>query len=429
MKRALIENGFIIDPANNIEDYFNILIENGIIVELFKNKGRVTLEGDLEIIDAKDRIVIPGMVDLHAHLREPGFEYKETIATGTMSAAAGGFTSVACMANTNPVNDSASVSDFIIKKAVQEGYINVYPVGAATKNLEGKLLAPFGELKRAGVVAVSDDGSPIMDSNLMRRALEYAKTFDLLLISHCEDLRLSLSGVMNEGYVSTTLGLRGIPNEAEDIMVARDLLLSRLTGGRLHIAHVSTEGAVNLIREAKSRGLNVTAEVAPHHFSLTHEDVADFNTNAKVKPPLRGKRDVEAIKEGLADGTIDAIATDHAPHASHEKDVEFEDASFGLVGFETALPLSLGLYYSGALTLAQVIKKLTFSPASILNIDKGTLSPGKDADITIVDVNKKNIIDVNRFFSKGKNTPFDGMALKGKAVLTLVRGRRVFSES
>ena len=429
MKRILIKNGLIIDPANDLEEYLNIYIENGKIVNLYKDEEKLPLVDDLEIIDAKNMIVIPGMIDIHTHLREPGFEYKETIATGTMAAAAGGFTSIACMANTNPVNDNAQVTDFIIKKAQRVGCINVYPVGAATKNLEGKILAEVGELKEAGAAAISDDGNPIMDSNIMRRALEYAKTFDLLLISHCEDLNLSRFGVINEGEISTNLGLGGIPNVAEDIMVIRDIFLAHLTGASLHIAHVSTKGAVNIIREAKDRGIKVTAEVTPHHFILTHEDVINFNTNTKINPPLRSKEDVDAIKEGLADGTIDAIATDHAPHSSHEKDVEFDNAEFGIVGLETALPLSLNLYFDGVLTLKQTIEKLSKNPASILNIDKGTLSPGKDADITIFDLKKENKIDVKNFKSKGKNSPFDGLVLKGKVVLTLVKGNKVFPES
>ena len=321
----LIKNGRVLDPANGIDDQLNILVDNGTILEIshseFKKEGE---EDKAKVIDARGMLVVPGLIDMHVHLREPGHEYKETIKTGCQAAAAGGFTSIACMPNTDPVNDNKSVTEFILDRAKREGCVSVFPVGAITKGLLGETLAEMGELRAAGAVAVSDDGKTVKNSELMRRAMEYAKTFDLLVICHCEDSDVVAAGVMNEGFTSTRLGLKGIPPAAEEIVVARDILLAELTGCRIHIAHVSTEGSVRIIREAKLRGVNVTAETAPHYFSLTEEFLTSFNTSLKVNPPLRSARDVEAIKEGLKDGTIDVIATDHAPHSSLEKDIEFD---------------------------------------------------------------------------------------------------------
>ena len=418
--KILIKNGRVIDPANKIDTVLDILIENGKIIEL--GKSLRTPNSKLQTIDASGKIVVPGLIDMHVHLREPGYEYKETIKTGTEAALAGGFTSIACMPNTKPVNDNQSVTDFILDKARKDGVVNVYPVGAISKGLKGEELSEIGELKSAGVVAITDDGKPVMNSELMRRAMEYASMFDLPVLSHCEDLHLSEGGVMNEGFVSTELGLKGIPNASEDAMVARDIALSELTGARLHIAHVSTRGAVNLIRDAKNRGVKVTCETAPHYFTLTEKMVNGYNTNAKMNPPLRSEDDLKAIREGLKDGTIDVIATDHAPHEISEKDVEFDKAPFGIVGLETALPLALKLVKDGIISFADAIKKLTVNPARILNLSKGTLSTGADADITVIDPEKEWQIDVTKFKSKGKNSPFHGWKVKGMVNTVIING-------
>ena len=384
-------------------------------------KGRN--DPELRIINAKGLIVMPGLIDMHVHLREPGFEYKETIQTGTMAAVKGGFTTVCCMPNTLPVNDNASVTEFIKRKASQEGHCAVLPIGAITKGQKGEELAEIGTMRNEGCIAFSDDGQPVMNSLIMRRALEYSKSFDVPVISHSEDLTLSEDGVMNEGLISITLGLKGIPVEAEQIMIFRDILLAELTGGRLHIAHVSTEGSVNLIRNAKNRGANVTAETCPHYFSLTEDAVQGYNTNAKVNPPLRTARDIAAIKKGLKDGTIDVIATDHAPHHRDEKMREFDSAPFGISGLETALGLSLRLVQEGILSLRQLIEKMTLNPAKILRIKKGTLRAGMDADIVVVDEKKEYTVHAERFISKGKNTPFEGWELRGSPVLTMYKGK------
>jgi dihydroorotase len=380
-------------------------------------------------LDASGLVVCPGFVDLHAHFREPGQEYKETIATGTRAAARGGFTSVCSMPNTDPPNDNRSVTEFILDQAKREGIVNVFPIGAITKALKGEELAEIGELYEAGCVAISDDGCPVMNAELMRRALEYATMFNLPVVNHCEDLNLSGKGVVHEGVVSTELGLRGIPWAAEAIMVARDLLLAQLTGGRLHIAHVSAAESVRLIREAKSRGVNVTCEATPHHFTLTEEVIRSFSPNTKVNPPLRSLADVAAVREGLKDGTIDAIATDHAPHALYEKEQEFDAAPFGIVGLETALGLTVtSLIEPGVLTLQEAIAKLTWNPARIFSLPKGRLNLGADADITIFDPEREWTVDVNHFASKGRNSPFHGFKLKGQVVATLVGGRFVWGE-
>jgi dihydroorotase len=360
---------------------------------------------------------------MHVHLREPGFEYKETIKTGTMAAIKGGFTTVCCMPNTFPVNDNASVTEFIKRKASQEGYCAVLPIGAITKGQKGEELAEIGTMKNEGCIAFSDDGQPVMSSLIMRRALEYSKAFNVPIISHCEDLTLSEDGVMNEGLLSVTLGLKGIPVEAEQIMIFRDILLAELTGGQLHIAHVSTEGAVDLVRNAKKKGVNVTVETCPHYFSLTEDAVKGYDTNAKVNPPLRRERDIEAIKEGLRDGTIDVIATDHAPHHRDEKLREFDMAPFGISGLETAMGLSLKLVRENILSLSQLIEKMTLNPAKILGLDKGTLMVGSDADVVIIDEDREFKVETEHFISKGKNTPFEGRILKGMPVLTICKGK------
>ncbi|MBI4379415.1 MAG: dihydroorotase [Nitrospinae bacterium] len=418
--KIIIKKGRVIDPGNRIDAILDILIENGKIVEI--GKELIIPNPELRTIHASNKLVVPGLIDMHVHLREPGYEYKETIKTGTEAALAGGFTSIACMPNTKPVNDNQSVTDFILDKAKKEGVVNVYPVGAITKGLEGKELSEIGELKSAGVVAITDDGRPVMNSELMRRAMEYASMFDLLIISHCEDLFLSDGGVMNEGFISTELGLKGIPNAAETVMVARDIALAELTGSKLHIAHVSTAGAVGLIREAKLRGIKVTCETAPHYFTLTEREIKNYNTNAKTNPPLRSEGDLRAIGEGLKDGTIDVIATDHAPHNVFEKDVEFDRAPFGIVGLETALSLTLKLTGEGVISIPDAIAKLTINPARVLNLNKGTLSVGGDADITIINPEKEWIVDVARFKSRGKNSPFHGCKVKGGIEIVIVQG-------
>jgi dihydroorotase len=423
----LIRGGHVIDPGR-VNGSADVLIENGTIAMVGQNL-LTTSRPDasaIAIIDASGKLVLPGLVDLHVHLREPGFEYKETIETGAAAAVAGGFTSVCCMPNTNPVNDNQSVTEFILEQARAAGLANVFPVGAVTKGSEGKELAEIGDLRRTGCVAISDDGRPVMNSLVMRRAMEYALAFDLPVIDHCEDLHLAEGGCMNEGAVSTELGLPGIPAAAEDVMVARNLALAELTGARLHLAHISTAGSVRMVREAKARGIPVTAEACPHHFSLTEEAVRGFNTLAKMNPPLRTWRDVQAIKEGLRDGTIDVVATDHAPHAAQEKQLEFADAPFGVVGLETALPLTLALVEEGVLTLEAAVAKLTSEPARTFGLPKGTLAPGVDADVVLVDPLQSWEVDPSRFRSKSRNTPFAGWKVKGRVMTTLVGGKVVY---
>ncbi|MCK9417844.1 MAG: dihydroorotase [Nitrospirae bacterium] len=416
----LIKNGSVIDPANKIDGKLDILVSDGKITKLGK-PGSLSSDGS-QVVDAADKLIVPGLIDMHVHLREPGFEYKETIATGTAAAKAGGFTSVCCMPNTNPVNDNRSITEFILSQA-REGSARVYPIGAITKGSKGEELAEMGELHQAGCVAVSDDGRPLMNAALMRRAMEYSKIFDTLIISHCEDSTLSDKGVMNEGAISTELGLRGIPCSAEDVMTARDISLAEFTGCRLHLAHVSTVGSVNLIREAKKRGVKVTAETCPHYFTLTDEAVRGYDPMAKMNPPLRTADDVAAIKQGLKDGTIDVIATDHAPHGMDEKSGEFDNVPFGIVGLETALGLTLKLVQEGVLSMTEAIRKLSMNPASILKLNKGSLTIGADADITIIDPDGDWTVDALQFKSRSRNTPFDGWKLKGRAVQTIVGGK------
>jgi dihydroorotase len=426
--RILIKEGHILDPSQGLDAVGDILIDGARIEEIKaggkeqKRRGREDVHVD-RVIEARGLTVLPGLIDMHVHLREPGFEYKETIATGTMAAVKGGFTTVCCMPNTYPVNDNASVTEFIKRKASQEGYCTVLPIGAITKGQKGEELAEIGTMRNEGCIAFSDDGQPVMNSMIMRRALEYSKAFNVPVISHSEDETLSEGGVMNEGLMSLTLGLKGIPAEAEQVMIFRDILLAELTGGKLHIAHVSTEGSVKLIRNAKRRGVNVTAETCPHYFTLTEDAVKDYDTNAKMNPPLRTKRDIEAIKEGLKDGTIDVIATDHAPHHRDEKLKEFDLAPFGISGLETALGLSLKLVEEGTLTMNQLVEKMTCNPARILDIDKGTLKINSDADVVILDKNKEFKVEPERFISKGKNTPFKDWVLKGMPIVTICKGK------
>ena len=377
-------------------------------------------------IDATGLLVVPGLVDLHVHLREPGFEYKETIATGTAAAVAGGFTSVCCMPNTQPVNDSAEITRRILGHAKAAGLAAVYPVGAITKNSQGRELTNVMELKEAGCVAVSDDGRPVMADQVMRAAMKQAAEAGLPVIDHCEDLNLSGCGCMNDGPVSRALGLRGMPSMAEDRMVKRDILLAQETGARLHIAHVSTAGTVQAVRNAKAAGLPVTAEVCPHHFSLTEDIVREQQANAKMNPPLRSSQDRAALIEGLADGTIDAIATDHAPHAEYEKQWGMDRAPFGIVGLETALGLAFRLVEAGVLSVESVIEKLTSAPARLFGLSKGTLAVGVQADVVLIDPHREWIVDPERFRSKGRNTPFAGWHLRGQVVRTLIGGKTVY---
>lgn len=420
--KILIKGGHLIDPVQGLDGAFDVLIEGRKIKAVLKKGHKQKLTG-VKVIDASGMYVLPGLVDMHTHLREPGFEHKETIRTGTMAAVRGGFTSLCAMPNTSPVNDNAGITEFILQKAQKDGACAVFPVGAITKGQRGEELAEMGMMKAAGCVAFTDDGRPVMSSLLMRRALEYAKAFNAVIISHAEDLNLSEGGVMNEGLLSQSMGLRGVPRAAEDTMVFRDIALTELTGGRLHITHVSTEGSVRLIRDAKKRGVRVTADTCPHYFTLTEDAVRGYNTNAKVNPPLRGEKDIIAIKEGLMDGAIDVIATDHAPHGMSEKAREFDLAPPGISGLETALSLSLGLVKEGILSLKDVAAKMAANPARLLSLKKGSLSDGLDADIVIIDLKKHFNVDAKAFASKGKNTPFDGWQLEGAPVVTVSMGK------
>ncbi|MDX2168597.1 MAG: dihydroorotase [Deltaproteobacteria bacterium] len=419
MASILITGGTVIDPANDRHGAFDLLIEHGRIARL-ANPGDIG-EAD-EVVDASDCWVVPGLIDMHVHLREPGYEYKETVQTGTQAAVAGGFTAVACMANTNPVNDTGAVTKYIVEKAVAANLARVYPIGALSVGLKGERLAEIGEMREAGIVAVSDDGRPVMDSALMRHALEYSAMFDLAVIAHEEDLALAGEGCMNEGPTAFRLGLKGMPSAAEEAMVARDIALLERTGGRLHIAHASTAGTVDLVRRAKARGLAVTAEATPHHFSLTEEAVGDYDTNAKMAPPLRLASDVAAIVAGLKDGTIDAIATDHAPHHHDEKNVEFDCAAKGIVGLETALPLCLALVREHGLAVETLVRAMSTNPARILGVAGGSLADGAVADVTVIDPDATWQVEADRFQSKSRNTPFGGWTMTGQARATIVGG-------
>jgi dihydroorotase len=423
--KLLLTGARIIDPSSKMDVAADVLLENGKIAQIAPELVKIInskYPGKVKTIDLSGMIVVPGLIDMHTHLREPGFEYKETIASGSAAAVAGGFTSVACMPNSSPINDNRSITEFIKRKAAQAAQANIYPIGAISKDSAGSQLTEFWDLQEAGIVALSDDGKPVMDAALMRRALEYASSLGLPVISHCEDINLSGGGLMNEGYYSTILGLRGVPSIAEEAMVARDILIAEFTKTSVHIAHASTAGSVRLIREAKKRGLQVTAETAPHYFTLTDESLQSYDTNFKVNPPLRGLDDLTAIKEGLADGTLDAIACDHAPHGRTDKEVEFEYAACGISGLETSLGLSLQLIRDGVLSLSELIAKMSTNPARILKLPKGTLKAGADGDITVIDPELKWMVDVKAFRSRGKNSPFHGREMQGRAVLTIVGG-------
>jgi dihydroorotase len=418
----VLRGGRVLDPGapRPVDQAADVRIRNGRIVEI----GRGLVGG--RIIDVKDLWIVPGLIDLHVHLREPGQEYKEDIETGTRAAAAGGFTTICCMPNTKPVNDQRAVTELIVRRAQEVGCVRVRPIGAITHNLEGKALADIAEMKEAGIVAISDDGRPVMNSGLVRRAFEYAKTFDLPLVQHCEDLDLSEGGAMNEGAVATRIGIKGQPACAESAMAARDLEIVEWTGARYHVAHVSTARTVALVRDAKRRGLPVTCEVTPHHLALTDEACSHYDTRTKVMPPLRTVADQEALLEALADGTIDAIATDHAPHSPVEKDVEFECAAPGMLGLETALPIVLDFVRMGTLDESRVIAALTSGPARTFGLPGGSLAIGSVADLTVIDPERALDLTPDVLASKSKNSPFIGQKLAGRAVMTFVEGRVVY---
>jgi len=437
--RLLIKNGYIIDPAQGVNGGKNLLIEDGRVAGLFSYRD--SLPDDAEIFDATGLIVAPGFIDMHVHLREPGHEYKETIASGAAAAVAGGFTTVCAMPNTDPINDNAAVTRFIIEQAARAGLAGVLPIGAITKNSSGTELAEMGEMKDAGIVAVSDDGRPVPSAGMMRRAMEYARGFDLPVIDHCEDKSLARGGVMDEGHWSLVLGLRGAPAAAEEVDAQRDCALGELTGARVHLAHLSTRGAVDAVRRAKQKGLAVTCEVAPHHWALTDEAVAGvrgsgpveteglaYDTNMKMSPPLRSQDHVDAILEGLRDGTIDAIASDHAPHHADEKALEFDEAPFGITGLETSVGLAFErLVRPGIISLERLVELCSTNPARILALhDRGTLRAGARADVTVLDPEFAWTYDVSGSKSKSRNTPFDGYKFTGAAVATIVAGRIVY---
>ena len=419
----VIRNGRVLDPASGLDSVQDVLIERGTITRV---AAKLPIPEGADVVDATGKIVCPGFIDIHVHLREPGHEYKETVATGTRAAAAGGFTAVCCMANTDPVNDNGAVTDYILAKARTEGAVRVYPIGAVTRGLRGESLAELAELAEAGCVAFSDDGKPVMNAALYRHAMEYVLPFGVPVISHAEDAHLSRGASMHEGVVSTELGLDGAPAASEDIMVARDILLAELTGAHVHIAHLSTAGAVRLVREGKARGVRVTAEVTPHHLVLTEEAVRTYDPNTKMAPPLRSKRDREALVEGLVDGTIDCIATDHAPHALSEKEGEYDHAAFGIVGLETAVAVLLDrLVRPGHVPLATLVARMTRDPARLLNLPGGRLTAGAPADLTLLDLEAEHAVDPVRFRSRSRNTPFGGWTLRGAPWMTIVGGKVV----
>ena len=434
---VLIKGGRILDAAQGIDRVADLLLEDGVVKGIDE---QIAPPDGAQLIDAEGLMVCPGFVDLHCHLREPGFEYKETIATGTQAAANGGFTTVCAMPNTSPVSDNRATVDFVLRKARDEGIVRVLPIGCVTKGSAGKELAEMGELAEAGVIGFSDDGHPVTDPNIMRQALSYSSAFGLPIINHCEVKELSSGGMMNEGWVATRLGLKGIPNSAEEVMVARDIELAGLTGGRVHIAHASTAGTVDLVRRAKERGLSVTCEVTPHHLTLTDEaalgldaeagpsgpvSAESYDTDAKVAPPLRSAEDVEAVVAALKEGVVDFIATDHAPHSTVDKMTTFDEAANGISNLETAFGSLMTLVHGGHISLPLLIEKLNAAPATFLGKELGTLKKGAPADVAILDPDAEWIVDAQAFASKGKNTPLDGATLKGKVVTTIFGGRVV----
>jgi dihydroorotase, multifunctional complex type len=424
MPDILLRGGRVLDPAREFDAQADVLLQDGKIARIERGLSAA----GAKIIDVKDCWVVPGLIDLHVHLREPGQEYKENIETGTAAAAAGGFSAVCCMPNTSPPNDTRAVTDLIVQRAREKGAVHVYPIGCITQGQKGETLADMGELQEAGCVAVSDDGHGVMNSEVMRRALEYARSFHMPIVQHCEDSALSAGGAMHEGLASTRFGIRPQPAAAESCMLARDLELVALTGGRYHMAHISCAESVHLIRDAKKRGLPVTCEVTPHNLMLTDEACAGYDTFFKMYPPLRSASEQAALREALADGTIDAIATDHAPHSSVEKEVEFEQAANGVIGLETALAVAVELVDAGVLTPATLVMRMSAGPAKVLGLPGGSLAPGGAADVTVIDPQAAWICDATRFRSKARNTPFGGRAMRGRAVLTVVGGRIVFSQ-
>ena len=424
-----IRNGELVDPLKGIVEKADLIVEKGKIAKILPPDSFKGMGAQLRVIDATNKFVIPGLIDMHVHLREPGQEHKETIATGGMAAVAGGFTALACMPNTVPPNDCPAVTEFILGQAERARLARVYPVAAITVGQKGQVLTQFGDLHMAGAVAVSDDGFPVADSEVMRQAIESARYHGLTIISHCEDTNLSKNGVMHEGVVSTQIGLSGIPASSEEIMVYREISLARLTGCPVHIAHVSTADSVELIKRAKEEGVPVTAETAPHYFTLDHRAVIGYDTRAKVNPPLRTPDDVEAIKRGLAQGVIDVIATDHAPHSEMEKDVVFDKAAFGMIGLETALPLTLELVREGILGLSEAIKKLSYNPGVILGIQDARIVVDGDADLAIIDLEAEYIWEKEHVLSKSKNSPFIGKTLKGRNDLTMIGGEIVWQRN
>ncbi|MDF1565227.1 MAG: dihydroorotase [Deltaproteobacteria bacterium] len=423
-KRTVIANGRVVDPAQGLDEVRSVVLEGEVVKDLLK---RPPSKADT-LVDARGMLVTPGFIDLHVHLREPGHEYKEDVASGAMAAVAGGFTTIVSMPNTDPVNDSPTVTELILDRARRARLCRVLPAGAVTVGLKGEALAEMGLLAQAGCVIFTDDGKPVMSASVMRRALEYAKGLGLAVMVHEEDLTLSKGGAMHEGEHSTTLGLKGIPSAAEDVMVVRDIALLETTGGHLHVAHLSTEGAARAVRAAKKRKLKVTCEVTPHHFSLTDEAVASYDTSTKMAPPLRASADRKALLKALRDGTVDAIATDHAPHSAVEKDLEYPAAANGVVGLETAAALTLKLVLEGELPLLRAIELLTSGPAGVLGLETGTLLPGRPADLTIVDLDEAWDVDPKRFYSKSRNTPFAGWRLQGRVKSTWVAGRKVYQD-
>lgn len=420
----LLKGGRVIDPAQDFDRPSDVWIDDGVVKAV---EPGARADG-ARVIDCAGKVVTPGFIDLHVHLREPGHEYKEDIASGARAAAAGGFTTVCCMPNTNPPNDSRAVTELIVRRAREAACVRVLPIGAISKGLMGESLAEMGEMKDAGIIAVSDDGMPVMNADLMRRALEYARTFGLVVVQHAEDKQLAQGGVMNEGPAATRAGLRGQPPAAESVMVARDLELVAWTGARYHVAHISTAAAVRAVREAKKRGLPVTAEVTPHHLTLTDAACCSYDTATKVAPPLRSEADRQAVCEALADGTIDCIATDHAPHATQEKQLEFDRAAFGMVGLETALGLGLALVERKILTLPTLIRRLTVGAAQVFGLPGGTLKKGAPADVTVFDPDAAYKVDPDRFASKSRNSPFRGWELRGRVTHTIVGGALVYGE-
>ena len=423
MDALVIKNGRVIDPASGYDGIADVRIEDGIIREVQPNLPR----GPRKEFDATGLVVTPGFIDMHVHLREPGFEHAETIESGSRAAAAGGFTSICPMPNTKPVNDSATVTSYIVDRARKHAVVNVFPIGAITKGSAGEELSAIGSMKNAGAVAISDDGRPVMNARVMRRAMEFARSFGIPVIDHCEDLHLSAGGDMHEGVESVRLGLRGIPGCSEDVMVARDILLAEVTGAKYHVAHISSRHSVEMVAFAKARGLAVTAEATPHHLALADSDMPPYDSNFKMKPPLRSSCDVNAVAAGVVSGAIDAIATDHAPHPGSEKMQEFEQCPFGILGLETALALALEiLVHSGKLGLERLVELFTTGPARILGIDRGTLKPGTPGDVTIFSPGREWTYDVNKSFSKSRNSPFDGRTFRGGPVATIVSGRLVW---